>query len=92
MRVDAFSSGYRIYYKEGDESLQRSMIIHKEDLNDTIYTIKEGDTITSISYRFYNEPLYWFIIADVNNIENPLELTIGNNIIIPNINKYQLNL
>lgn len=90
MKTDLYSNGILINYQEGDSSLQRRQIVHKEDLEDRSYVIRQGDTLTSISYNFYGEPLYWYIIADVNNIENPFILEIGKSLIIPNINKYEL--
>lgn len=87
---DLYNNGFIINYPEGDKSLQRKQIVHEEDLEDKSYVIKDGDTLTSISTFFYGEPLYWVIIADVNNIEMPLILPTGKSIIIPNINKYEI--
>lgn len=85
-----YSKGYIVDYDEGDFSLQRSTVKHIDDIEDKAYTIIEGDELTSISFRFYGVPTYWYIIADVNNILNPFDLTVGDNIIIPNLNKYDL--
>ena len=90
MRTDLYSNGITINYQEGDTSLQRKTIVHKEDLEDKSYIIRQDDTLSSIANKFYNEPLYWYIIADVNNIDNPFILETGKSIIIPNINKYEL--
>ena len=90
MKTDLYSNGITINYKEGDTSLQRKTIVHREDLEDKSYIIRQDDTLSSIANKFYNEPLYWYIIADVNNIDNPFILETGKSIIIPNINKYEL--
>ena len=90
MKTDLYSNGITINYQEGDTSLQRKTIVHKEDLEDKTYIIRQDDTLSSIANKFYNEPLYWYIIADVNNIDNPFILETGKSIIIPNINKYEL--
>ena len=90
MKADLYSNGITINNQEGDTSLQRKTIVHKEDLEDKSYIIRQDDTLSSIAYKFYNEPLYWYIIADVNNIDNPFILETGKSIIIPNINKYEL--
>lgn len=83
-----YKEGFIINYKEGDQSLQRDRLVYKEDANDRIYTIQEGDRLTQIAFKFYGEPLKWFIIADVNEIQNPFELEAGQEIIIPNLNRY----
>jgi len=41
-----------------------------------------------IAYKFYKDTLKWFVIADVNEIENPFDLITGTDIIIPNLNNY----
>lgn len=90
MKTDAYSDSYRIIYEEGDESLQRRPINHREDINDIVYTIREEDTLTRIAFKFYSNPLLWFLIADANNIINPFDIEIGQNIIIPNQQIYEI--
>lgn len=87
---DLYTNGNIINYTEGDQSLHRDRIIHREDLEDRIHTVKQGDTLTSIAFRYYKKPKLWFLIADVNDIENPLCLKIGIDLIIPNYKKYNL--
>lgn len=55
---------------------------------DIVYTVIEGQNLTSIAYKFYGEPLYWYIIADMNNIINPFDLPIGMKLVIPNLDKF----
>lgn len=87
---DLYTNSFVINYKEGGRSLHRDKLIHIEDINDRPYTIKEGDTLTALAYRFYGNSLLWYIIADINDdvIDNPLKLTPGTDIIIPNHNNY----
>lgn len=88
--VDVYTDGYVINYQEGDRSLERLKLLHKEDLDDRSHIIKQGDTLDLISFQYYGNPLYWYIIADINNIDNPFVLDIGKSIIIPNIKRYTL--
>ena len=90
MKAHLYYSGYYIIYQEGDRSLERLPIIHREDLDDKSYIIRDEDTLTSISNLHYGEPIYWYLIADVNEIQNPFVLQVGTSIIIPNIKKYEL--
>lgn len=45
--------------------------------------IKQGDTLEGIAFRYYQDATKWWIIADVNNIPNPLFLTAGTIIEVP---------
>lgn len=72
----------------------RESIVWQPQPNDKDYTIKKGDTLESIAQNFYqaykeNACLYWWLIADVNKIYTPLDLTnyIGNKILIPDVLK-----
>lgn len=90
MNTDLYSKGFIVNYKEGDRSLERKKVIHRDSLDDKSYITSTGDTLTSISYKFYKNSLLWFYIADVNNIENPFYLKPGTTLIIPNLDKYDI--
>ncbi len=82
-----FISGYVITYKEGDQSLERDLVVYTPSPNDKLHTITAFDTLDLLSYDFYGDSKYWWILADCNNILNPFILTTGSNIIIPDISK-----
>jgi LysM repeat protein len=49
------------------------------------YTVRSGDTLVSISRRFYKTPARWKKILDANrkNIDNPEKLKVGQTLVIP---------
>ncbi len=56
------------------------------------HTVVEGDELSKIAYKYYINKVkdpskYWGIIADVNNIINPLDISelVGVDIFIPSI-------
>lgn len=53
--------------------------------NDRSYVVQSGDTLFSISRKFYNSPKRWKQILEANekNIPNPKKLTVGETLIIP---------
>jgi hypothetical protein len=48
-----------------------------------VFTVKEGDSIWQLSNRAYADPGLWRVIAEANNIDDPLELDFGKDLIIP---------
>jgi LysM repeat protein len=48
-----------------------------------IYTVKQGDTISSIAAAFYEDATSWRPIALVNSLVNPRSITAGQEIQIP---------
>ena len=86
---DAYSDSVIVNYLEGDQSLERSSIVYQEDLNDKLHIVKEDELITAIAFRYYGKPSLWYIIADANNIINPLILDVGQQLVIPNIENYE---
>ncbi len=47
------------------------------------YTIKKGDTLGSISKKFFGTTTKWKLIAETNNISNPAAIKIGQLLEIP---------
>jgi LysM repeat protein len=49
------------------------------------YVVQSGDTLVSISRKFYNSPKRWKTILEANkkNIRDPKDLTVGQTIVIP---------
>lgn len=89
--TDLYKNGYVIDYQEGDSSLERRVIEHREDIGDRYHILKQGENLTYLAHKYYGKPLYWYLIADVNEILNPLDIEIGTNLIIPNLERYNLS-
>jgi LysM repeat protein len=49
------------------------------------YVVQSGDTLFSISRKFYNSPKRWKAILEANrkSIRNPKDLTVGQTLVIP---------
>jgi nucleoid-associated protein YgaU len=49
------------------------------------YVVQSGDTLVSISRKFYKSPKRWKTILEANkkNIRDPKDLTIGQTLVIP---------
>ena len=45
--------------------------------------VKQGDTLSWIAGKEYGDPGKWRIIADANRIDNPMDLTAGQQLLIP---------
>jgi hypothetical protein len=62
-------------YEVGEEvvfGLMRDVIV--PDASDDLFTVPPGAEarLDAISYKFYGTPALWWVIARVNNIEDPL--------------------
>ena len=77
------ATGFTVNYKEGDRSSQRERINFLVSADDKLHTIIDDDNLTQLAYRYYGDPILWYIIADANDIENPFELTTGGTLQIP---------
>lgn len=56
-----------------------------EEIGDdsTVYTVQEGDVPDLICYIFGVPTRLWWLIADVNDLADPFDLTTGQRLIIP---------
>jgi nucleoid-associated protein YgaU len=50
-----------------------------------VWIAKRGDSLSSIAFMEYNDPRLWRPIADANNLDDPLSLTPGTQLLIPTL-------
>lgn len=48
-----------------------------------IHTVARGETLWSISLKYYKKGSLWKKIADANNITDPRKIEVGQNLIVP---------
>lgn len=78
----------RIEDTSGDtyiESYESINIPHREDDQYYIVTAAEEDRLDLVSYKFYSNPLYWWIIAEASDIIDPEVVPIGTLLRIPSL-------
>lgn len=79
-----YDNGFALNYGDGDYSLEAYPPNIPISENDKQHTVKEGETLQNISYRYYGDSGKWYLIAEYNNILNPFkELKEGMVLIIP---------
>jgi nucleoid-associated protein YgaU len=50
-----------------------------------VATVRDGDTLPAIAFREYGDATQWRVIADANDLSNPLALTAGTSLVVPRI-------
>lgn len=79
-----YNNAYALKYNYGDYSLEAKPPIVPESPNDIQHTVKDGETLQNIAFRYYGDSGKWYIIAEANKILNPFkELEMGTLIRIP---------
>jgi hypothetical protein len=51
----------------------------------TTWLTKRGDTLSNVSAQVYGNPSWWRVIAEHNDIDDPLQLEIGRRLSIPEV-------
>ena len=94
-RVSRYSI-FPYYYNRIDDKYIYGITAQLDNSNNITYTkkkIEEGDTLDTLSLYFYNNPLYYWIIADFNNIKDPYKpLKVGSTLKIPSISNIRYDL
>ena len=79
-------SVFPYYYNRLDDKYVYGLTSHLK-INDTKYVnhyVKKDETLDSIALYYYNNPTYYWIIADFNRIQDPYQkLIIGSTLKIP---------
>lgn len=79
-----YNNAYALKYNDGDYSLEAKPLVVLESPNDIQHTVKDGETLQNIAFRYYGDSGKWYIIAEANKILNPFkELEMGTLIRIP---------
>lgn len=58
----------------------------KKDISYLAHKVRRGETFDSLSLAYYNSPLYYWVILDFNDIQDPfIELEEGSELRIPTL-------
>ena len=80
-----YNNAYALKYNDGDYSLEAKPPVVPESSNDIQHTVKDGETLQNIAFRYYGDSGMWGVIADANDILNPFEdVHADMELIIPN--------
>lgn len=72
------------YNKEDNKYIYGTTFQLNQSTPYIIHIVKTGDTLDNIALEAYNNPTYYYLIADFNNIQNPyLPLKEGDRLKIP---------
>lgn len=79
-----YNNAYALRYDEGEYSLEVTPPLVPSSPDDLQHTVKDGETLQNIAYRYYGDSGKWYLIAEANKILNPFkELESGTLIRIP---------
>jgi hypothetical protein len=85
-----YYNGTVFEFDDGSLSLDRTPLVYEKSENDRYYTIGEGESLDGISNQAYFNSKLWWMIADINEVFFPLDLSIGETFVIPDYNKAQI--
>ncbi len=63
-----------------------------EHESDTFHVVTDADSkrIDLIAWKYYRDVRLWWVIAELNNISNPLEIPAGTTLRIPSYERVQM--
>lgn len=93
-RVSRYSV-FPYYYNRVDEKYIYGLTSQLKDTDTTYvnHTVVQGDTLDTLALYYFNNPTYYWVIADFNRIQDPYkDLTIGTVLRIPTFNNIEYDL
>ena len=90
-RISRYSV-FPIYYNRIDNKYVYGLTskLRKKETTYVVHKVQQGDTLDTLSLYYYNSPLYFWVIADYNNILDPFEeLKEGTMLRIPTFNNIE---
>lgn len=96
-KSNPYTTGYVLNLNDGRRQLERERLAWKGGREDQYHTVVDGDRLDLIAWTYWrahvpNAHRYWWVLADANDVENPLDISglVGLEIVVPNIYKVLL--
>lgn len=84
--MSAYNDYTIVRFKEGDLALDRKFYSYMPSKADKTHVVVENERLDTIAFKYYKDSSLWYVIADVNEIFNPLkELEPGTKLLIPGL-------
>lgn len=92
-RVSRYSV-FPTYLNRLDEKYIYGITAHiRNDIKHIAHKVVRGDTLDSLALYYYNNPTYYWVIADFNRISDPYaDLVIGSTIKIPTFSSIEYDI
>lgn len=91
---DSSRYNWSVWYvdKNGDFLGTRQPLKLREHETDFFHVITDTDSkrIDLIAWKYYRDVSLWWVIAEFNNIINPLEIPVGTTLRIPTYERIQM--
>lgn len=93
-----YANGYIVNFEEEREQmLLRSLLPIEAKNEDRYHTVRYDDSLSRLAGKYYSGAVedaskYWYVIADANNVLDPMDLSewVGKDILIPDILRVRL--
>lgn len=92
-RISRYSV-FPYYYNRLDDKYMYGLTSHlKTEVNYVNHHVKQEDTLDTLALYYYNNPTYFWVIADFNRIQDPYEkLEIGRVLKIPTFSNIEFDI
>lgn len=85
-----YARGSIYRFSNGEKFFRRTPIEYTRGPSDILHLVTNYDTLSSLSYSYFGDSKYWWVIAEVNSIHDPFDLQtdyLGKTIVIPDFDK-----
>lgn len=66
-------------------SLYRDPVRYIKSNRDRYYVVVDGDTLPNMAYEAWGDSKLWWLLYDVNNLDNPFILKTGTTLVVPDL-------
>lgn len=91
-KYNLYANGAIYKFDGGTSMLIRNRFDIEGKETDKYHTLRIDDTLDYLANIYYKDVMLWWLIAEANEIFNPLDLTeyIGQQLLIPNVDRLRL--
>jgi nucleoid-associated protein YgaU len=82
---DPLRADVKLTLKQAEEAQQGQNPTTRATAGYGVHRVRDGDTLPSISYQAYGDATKWRLIAEANDVDNPLHLRRGRSLSLPRL-------
>jgi nucleoid-associated protein YgaU len=82
---DPLRADVKLTLKQADEAPKGQNPTTRASAGFGVHRVRDGDTLPSISYAAYGDATKWRLIAEANDVDNPLHLRRGASLSLPRL-------
>jgi nucleoid-associated protein YgaU len=74
-----------------DAVLDRTRLNYVPSRKDKLHKVRDFDSLSDLAYDYYGDSKWWWVIYDINDLDDPFDLIVNTTLIIPDLERIKVS-